>query len=152
MELYRISRKKYIRDLSGEGARLYGGRWNHKGVPVLYTSQYESLAALEILVHTPMMDIPDDLQVAVFTIPDDLIIDFLYRGQLQANWRIYPAPTYLADLGSEWTASNTSLAMKVPSVLIKSEWNLLVNPNHEAMDRLEISEIRDFTFDSRIIQ
>jgi len=54
MDLFRVTRKKYIDDLSGEGSRLYGGRWNHKGAAVIYTSESISLAAMEVLVHTSL--------------------------------------------------------------------------------------------------
>ena len=86
MKLFRISRDKYICDLSGEGARLLGGRWNPKGVPVIYTSTHESLAALETLVHSPIANLPDDLKIAILNIPDDLQIKEVNRNSLPDLW------------------------------------------------------------------
>jgi len=150
MKLFRISREKYIRDLSGEGARLFGGRWNPKGVPVIYTSTHESLAALETLVHSPISNLPDDLQIATLTIPDDIHIKKIDKSSLPDLWHEFPSPPSLKAIGEEWTKTGKHLALMVPSAVIQSENNILLNPQHEASVAIHFEEIRPFRFDSRL--
>ena len=113
MLVYRIASEPFAADLSGEGARLYGGRWNPCGIPVLYTSESVALAALELLVNVP----PDFLGLGVFSritihVPDDVIIHLLETATLPAEWRAYPAPPDLAERGRIWfrTASASTTA------------------------------------------
>lgn len=152
MDLYRIARKKYIKDLSGEGSRKFGGRWNFKGTPVLYTSESESLAALETLVHAPVSAIPDDLNLLILSVPDNLKPEGVQKEELPGDWWNYPAPNKLAEIGTGWIHSASSLMLKVPSVLVQTELNILINPAHSNMEKIEIKEIRPFTFDTRLLQ
>lgn len=152
MDLFRISKKKYIKDLSGEGARKFGGRWNSKGSAVLYTSQTESLAALETLVHASIATIPSDLNLLILSVPDHIEPDRIDVKELPLGWRNYPAPNQLAEIGGKWVDSESSLLLKVPSVLVQSEMNILINPNHFDADKLSIKEIRPFSFDMRLFQ
>jgi len=55
--VYRIAKTRYIYDLTGAGARLYGGRWNQKGIGMIYTSENRSLASLEFLVHIAILKV-----------------------------------------------------------------------------------------------
>lgn len=150
MDLFRIAREKYIHDLSGEGARRFGGRWNAKGTALLYTSQHESLAALEILAHVPVSEIPNDLSLLVLSIPDSLTIKRVEQLELPENWRGYPAPYELARIGTRWVHSGSSLMLKVPSALVRTDWNILINPAHPDMEKVNIKEVIGFQFDSRI--
>ncbi|MDX1642686.1 MAG: RES family NAD+ phosphorylase [Balneolaceae bacterium] len=152
MNLFRISKKQYIRDLSGEGARKFGGRWNSKGYAVLYTSETESLAALETLVHASVATMPNDLILLVLSVPDNIKPDKIDVDQLHSGWRNYPAPNQLAAMGNTWIDSDSSLLLKVPSVLVQSEMNILINPNHSDADKLSIEDVRPFTFDTRFFQ
>lgn len=151
MNLYRISRRKFVRDLRGEGARLFGGRWNEKGVPMLYTSQHISLTAMETLVHTPIASIPDDLQLITLFLPDDIQIKEIPETTLPDFWRKYPPPGFTITKGSEWIRSDKTLALKVPSVIIPSEFNILLNPDHTEIKRVEIIDVQNFSFDGRLV-
>ncbi|MBC7474708.1 MAG: RES family NAD+ phosphorylase, partial [Candidatus Sericytochromatia bacterium] len=106
MKLYRIAKEQHIRDLTGTGARLYGGRWNHKGISLLYTSESRSLATLELLVHTSPALIPNDLSILEIEIPDTIKIDNVDINSLPKDWRNYTSPLALADIGSQWVQSN----------------------------------------------
>ena len=86
--LYRIGKTKRIRDLSGEGARLYGGRWNLKGTPVLYTSDSTALATLETLVHSPLHLMPNNRSIITLNLPDDLAVRDLSTEDLPSKWWI----------------------------------------------------------------
>lgn len=149
MHLFRIAKTSYIRDLSGTGAKRYGGRWNHKGVAMLYASQHRSLAILEFLVHASMQALPTDLSFLTLEVPDSSKTPEVDLSDLPSNWRDYPAPFRLAELGSEWIASGNSLLLKVPSVVVPEEWNILINPIHPDFEAMTINSISSFSLDSR---
>lgn len=152
MLVYRIARTPYIRDLSGTGARLYGGRWNHKGIGMVYTSENRALATVEYLVHVPLSLIPRDLSIATLRIPDRLTTKTPAVADLPANWRDYPAPPALADLGTQWTISQETLLLRVPSAVVKHEWNILLNPSHPDMPYVTIAQVEAYAFDTRLLR
>jgi RES domain-containing protein len=152
MELYRIARKRYIRDLSGEGARLFGGRWNSKGVPLVYTSEHVSLAAMEVLVHTPISEIPEDLMLATIQVPDHLSIRSILKTELPEGWRSYPAVDELVTTGTRWAEKRETLMLRVPSAVIPHDRNILINPLHKESTQVKISAVEEFSFDGRLHQ
>ena len=152
MNVYRIGREEYIRDLSGKGARLFGGRWNKRGIPMIYTSEHRSLAALEVLVHTAVHQVPNDLMLLTLSIPDDLSTITLPADDLPEKWRTFPAPEHLVELGSNWAESQNSLLFRVPSAVVPQEWNILVNPRHEAIKQIKIADVKAFSFDGRLTE
>ena len=149
MLVYRLGAQKYIRDLSGTGAQLHGGRWNHKGTPLLYTSQHCSLALLEVIVNTPQKLLPADLHLLKLKIPDNLSTTRFKKSRLSGNWRQYPAPDTLADIGSRWANDNKSAIAQAPSVLVPDEWNILLNPEHPAFNKITIESVSPFSIDLR---
>ena len=152
MTLYRIAKKKYVDDLSGAGARIYGGRWNHKGIGMLYTSEGRALATVEYLVHVPLSIVPSDLSIAFIEIPDDIIPTQVSTAQLPANWRDYPAPPELAKIGTRWAIESRSLLLRVPSAVIAGEFNVLINPAHTDIRHVEITHIEDCRLDQRLLR
>jgi RES domain-containing protein len=152
MDVYRISRSRFVRDLSGEGPRLYGGRWNHKGTAVIYAATTRSLATLEYLVHVPLPYEPLHLSIAALVIPDDASDEVVLPEELPADWSSYPAPTALADIGTDWVRRGESLILRVPSALVPEEHNVIINPSHSEMARVTIKDVRAYAFDERLIQ
>ena len=152
MLVFRIAKTAYIRDLSGMGARLYGGRWNHKGIAVLYSSETRSLATVEYLVHVPLAYVPDDLSIATLTIPDDIDREDIPLSALPRNWRSFPPPSELAELGTSWVLSNRSLTLRVPSTVVEHEYNVLINPAHPDFSRVVLAEVEKYTFDKRLLR
>lgn len=150
MKVYRIARTEYAKDLSGTGAKLYGGRWNHPGTPVIYASQSRSLATVEYLVHVPRPFAPADLSIVTLNIPDDVVPEEIQSSSLPKGWRRYPAPTRLADLGTAWALSKRSLLLRVPSAVVESEQNLIINPDHPEISRVVIDRVEKFHFDDRL--
>lgn len=148
--LYRIARAKYARDLSGDGARLVGGRWNHKGIPVIYTATSRSLAAFEALVHLSQAEFLINRKIVSIEIPKRIVAHVVDNADLPRNWRKYPSPLKLADLGTRWAVSMKSLLLQVPSAVIQDEFNMLINPAHPDMKFVAISKIEAFTFDKRL--
>ena len=152
MQAFRIAKTAQIRDLSGIGAMLYGGRWNQKNIPVIYTSENRALATVEYLVHIPLSIIPSRVSIACFDIPDDIIPEQVSIAKLPKNWWAYPAPEELAQLGAEWALAKRSLLLRVPSVIVAGEFNLLINPKHPDIIRVNISKIEKYSFNKRLLR
>lgn len=148
MLVYRLSNRKYASDISGTGAAITGGRWNKKGRPVLYTSESVSLSLLEMVVNIPPMFQPN-LMLLVLEIPDDAIIE-IPLDLLPENWFKYPAPGILAEIGEEYYAGKNTLAIKVPSSVVHSNFNYIVNCLHPRFYEVKILSQNPFIFDPRL--
>ncbi len=138
MRVYRISRRPFAGDLSGDGAARFGGRWNPPGVPVLYAANSTALAALETLVHFDP-DLMPSLSRITLEVPDSCAPsgDPLFPGTLEAS--------RLA--GKSWIKNRETLGLKVVSaVLPKAEdaFNFLLNPAHHDFGQVRILDISDF--------
>ncbi len=134
----------------GEGARRYPGRWNAKGVPMVYCASSLSLAALEMFVHLDPDDLPDDVVSIQAEVPDELLADVVDPKSLPGGWSRTPGPTALRDLGSQWVRSSRGVALVVPSAVIPRERNVLLNPKHADFARIRVQAPERFTFDPRM--
>jgi len=148
MLVYRITGKKYASDLTGKGAAMFGGRWNKKGSPVLYTGENKEIALLETIVHTPPLLIPA-LVILTLEIPDDSITTIEIKS-LPENWTVYPAPVVLSEIGERWIKEGKTIALKVPSCIIHSSHNYILNCRHPEYSRVRLIDHRNFKFDSRL--
>ena len=148
MIVYRISDCKYINDLSGRGAALYGGRWNNKDTYIVYTAESRALALLEIVVHGGKIPI-NGYCIAEIEIPEDSIDPFLLK-KLPADWYINPPPDYLKEIGDHFIRSNKYLALEIPSALMPEEHNYLLNPAHPAFKKVKIVSQRAMMADERL--
>jgi RES domain-containing protein len=149
MLLYRITRCIYANDMTGTGARLYGGRWNNIGRAMLYTASSRSLAILEALVHLPTAIIPDDFCLITFDTPEDIFEPD--TTLFPPNWNAYPEPDVLKRTGDFFLMQNQHLLMKVPSAIVKAEHNYLINPTHALVGQIRILNTEPFTFDERLL-
>ncbi|MDB5249397.1 MAG: hypothetical protein JWQ40_3791 [Segetibacter sp.] len=149
MIVYRVGKTKYANDLTGEGARLNGGRWNHKLTPCVYTSESRALSVLEYTVNVNIEDIPRALSVTTLQIPEDNIIE-LSIAELPGDWRDSPSPSSTKDMGTELLKKRDYLIIKVPSAVLPDEFNYLLNPLHKESSRISIISIKDFVYDVRI--
>jgi RES domain-containing protein len=133
---------------NGEGARLYGGRWNSPGTAIVYTAQNQSLAILETLVH---LDSPALLSefVLIGVEFDIALVTLLDRASLPANWKDDPVAEEVQAIGDRWAANQTSPVLAVPSVLVPNEFNYLLNPNHPDFSKLKIAQPIAFEFNAR---
>ena len=152
IKLFRISASEHINDITGTGARIYGGRWNHTGYPVVYSSGSRSLAALEFLVHVPMALAPENLSIVEINIQEDIERKSINESRLPSNWRDYPAPEQLANIGTNWIKSKSSLLLDIPSAVVEKEVNTLINPLHPDIKFVDLTNIEDFSFDSRLFK
>lgn len=151
MIVYRLSLLRYADSLDGTGARIAGGRWNEKNVPVLYASESRALATLELLVHVPLVQLSAEHAFRTFKLPKNAKTESVLPADLPSNWREPSAMPTLAAIGSRWVESRRTLALRVPSVIIPEESNVLLNPLHPDFERLEISKPVLFTFDRRLL-
>jgi RES domain-containing protein len=135
---------------SGEGARLYGGRWNRKGVAMVYTAGSQSLAMLEMLVQDEPLRARYVMIPAIM--PANLRVERVVPAQLPANWRDAAARQDLQMLGSDWAKRRSSAVLAVPSAIIPAETNYLLNPLHPAFSRIRIGEPQEFVTDLRLIR
>lgn len=135
---------------SGEGARRYGGRWNSRGVPVVYCSGSLALAAIEMFVHLEPAQAPDDLVAISAALPEGEPASVLEAAELPREWWTNLSAT--RALGDAWAREGTSLALRVPSVPIRTEWNVLVNPLHPRLAEVRIDAAQPFVFDARMFE
>lgn len=151
MRLWRICRERWAATAwDGEGARLLGGRWNHRGERMVYAAGSLSLAVLETLVHVETTELPDDLVAVPASLPDSIEVEQWSVEKLSADWRRYPAPTALRDLGSDWLRSGRTCVLGVPSAIVPEESCFLLNPQHPSLTALQPGEPRPFRFDARL--
>ncbi len=134
----------------GEGTRRFGSRWVPKGLPAIYTSATLSLAALELFVHTDPDLAPVRLRAISADVPDDLAVHEIALLELSATWREIPAPADLQELGRLWILDGKALALSVPSVVVPTERNYLLNPSHADFRRIQVGEAHDFSFDPQM--
>ncbi|MBK6973162.1 MAG: RES domain-containing protein [Sterolibacteriaceae bacterium] len=149
--VWRLLTARFARTaFSGEGARLYGGRWNRKGVAMVYTAGSQSLAMLEMLVQ----DEPLRARYVMIsaTVPTKLKIERLAPQQLPADWRDPAAREHLQTVGTDWIKRGSSAVLAVPSVVIPAETNYLLNPHHPSFARIEIGRAQAFVTDLRLIR
>jgi RES domain-containing protein len=149
MILYRITKCNYAADLSGTGARLYGGRWNSEGKPMLYLASSRSLAVLEVLVHLDPLIIPGNYCLVEIEVPDDKIATVDVE-QLPKDWRDISGPVILRQLGDAFLKKQEHLLMKVPSSIVPAEYNYLLNPLHPDAFDVKLLKREPFSFDQRL--
>ena len=135
---------------SGAGARDYGGRWNQKGIPLVYTAGSLSLAMLEMLVQD------EPLRARYITIPAGIPtamkIDRVNVEQLPSDWRGSTALERLQSIGTEWATQLSSAVLAVPSAVVPAETNYLLNPKHPDFAKISIGEPQELVTDLRLIK
>jgi RES domain-containing protein len=154
MKVWRICREQYVSSaLSGVGSQYAPGRWNSLGVPMVYASTSLALAALEVFVHVRTQEEPLDLVSLCADVP--LQLEAFEEGkkqitkELPERWR-FEDVRGTRHLGDAWTASQVSVVLVIPSVVIDGEWNVLLNPEHRDAAKLKVLDVRPFRFDARM--
>jgi RES domain-containing protein len=149
---WRICRRRYVAAAAtGEGARLYGGRWNSRGVRVVYASTSLALAAVETFVNLEPNLRPADLVSIEGEIPDAVQIGRLHLDALPENWHETRDESMCA-FGDDWIRYGHEAAILVPSAAIRGEWNILLNPLHPEFSKVQFREPAPFEFDLRMFQ
>lgn len=135
---------------SGEGARLFGGRWNPKGWPLIYTAASQSLALLELMVQDDPLRANYVLIPA--QLPDDLPVRSIEVADLPAEWRTLGARNALQEIGRIWINEGSTAVLSVPSVVVPAERNYLLNPAHPDFSRVQIGTPRSLAVDTRLLR
>lgn len=132
--------------LDGEGARRFGGRWSSPGIRAVYASESLALAALEVLVHLQSTAVLDRF----VTIGVQYSVPALDAPAPPPDWRLGPAPASTRRLGDAWLSAGAGLALRVPSVVVPRERNLIFNPAHPGFRHLRVVVREPFSFDARL--
>jgi RES domain-containing protein len=149
MRVWRISRRIYP-PLDGEGARLFGGRWNSRGSPVVYTAGSLALAVLEVLVHTDRDLIPNDLHAFEIEIPDAWTPRIVSLDELPAGWDAHDELELCQRFGDAWIHTAAEAVLAVPSAIVPEELNYLINVRHPDAEEVRVVSSRPFTFNPRL--
>ena len=135
----------------GEGARLYGGRWNSPGTRVAYASDSVALAVLEVLAHLQSTAVLQAYSLATIRFPDS-VVGTLDVAALPSEWRRFPSPPENQAVGDKWVAEGRSLVLRLPSAIVPSASNYLINPAHARLVAAVIETPERFAFDPRLLK
>lgn len=149
MILFRFTARKYSHVLDGDGSRIYGGRWNSPGLPVIYTSTSISLSLLELLIHQVSFEELRTNYLVRIEVPDSYFNNSR-EITVKKDWR--EDPGYTRFIGDSYLREKSSLLLRVPSAIIPDETNVLVNPLHRDMRKVQIRATEPFRFDSRLFK
>jgi RES domain-containing protein len=147
MIVYRIAKEEYSTVLKASG---YAARWNHKGSFVIYTAESRSLACLENLVHRSGEGNNALYRVMLIQAPDSLEVYSIEQANLKPGWQRTENYKYCQDIGADWLSTGSTAILKVPSVLIKNEFNFVFNVNHPDFRKIKLTGTEDFIFDPRL--
>ena len=152
MQVWRLVKTRYASSaFDGEGARLYGARWNSPGSRVAYASMNSALAVLEVLVHMTAGTALSGYSLLTATLPDELVED-LAESALPMGWSASPVPPEAQAIGDAWVRSTRSLALRVPSVIVRGSFNVLINPAHPDFGQFAVDSVEPFDFDPRLLR
>jgi RES domain-containing protein len=150
MIIYRLAIEAFKDDLSGTGSKLFGGRWNFPGHPAIYTSENISLAVLEILVNADKNNIPPGYFLLKLQVPDSLPFKLITHKTLKEKW--YVDFEYAQFIGSNFLESGKEAILKMPSAIVKDEYNFLLNPAHADFKKITLKESVLFDLDVRLLK
>jgi RES domain-containing protein len=151
ISVWRLVKKRYQASaFTGEGARRFGGRWNHAGTSVVYVSDSISLAALEAFVHLGRAGAHLEFVVIEVRIPKSVGIEELATKNLPRQWRRQPPTGSTKDVGTEWVNRGSSAVLRVPSVIVPRQHNYLLSRAHPEYAKLKIMRVEPFSFDPRM--
>ena len=149
MILFRFSPEQFSGDITGEGAKQRGGRWNSVGQPAVYTSTTISLSLLELLIYNATYEEMRNnylMKIEVFEHP----VTHTFQDGLRQQW--WDDTDYTRFIGDSFLMAKKSLLLKVPSAIIPEEHNVLINPLHPDMKKVKIIKASLFQFDSRLFK
>ena len=151
LEVFRIVTQRHVTEaFSGEGARLFGGRWNPKGVAMVYTASSRSLAILEMLVQD--QPLRAHYTIIAARIPSSVRIERVAPTRLPENWTTGEPVDELRAIGAAWINRAKIAVLRVPSAVVPSEFNYLLNPTHSDFGRIHLGEVEPITTDRRLVQ
>lgn len=150
MQIFRLSRKKYASKLSGIGASKSGNRWNSKGIEIIYCSESRALAMAEVSVHITLVNLPKDFIMMEIEIPKNIFVQEIKVKDLPENWSNFPPSIKTQKIGDDFIHSKKACVLKVPSAVVKGDYNYLINPHHQDFCNIKIINTSVFPFDKRV--
>ena len=150
MIVYRITNEAYRNDISGTGAALFGSRWNSRGIYLLYTSQSISLSILESLVHLKQKEIPPSQYILHIELPDEKETAEISFTKMRKGWQ--QDLDYTQWMGDQFIQNKQNLFLKVPSVIVPQESNVLLNPLHNEYKKVKIVASEILELDKRLTE
>ncbi len=147
MIIYRLCASHFANDISGEGSKMYGGRWNMIGLAGVYTSESISLCILEILVRATRQTVPDNYTLISIDIPDDTVFPIELK-KLKKNWQ--HDVDYTREIGSNFLKESQALCLKMPSAIVPQEHNFLLNPSYKDFHKVKIVSSELLELDKRL--
>lgn len=147
MEVFRISAPRYALSLTASGV---ANRWNTAGQYIIYTAASASLACLENVVHRGAEGLQAPFKLMRLDIPDQLLIEEVPAAMLPTDWQQVTSYPQCQEIGSAWYQLRRSAVLKVPSAIITSESNYLLNTSHPDFEQVKLLSTADFIFDPRI--
>lgn len=152
MLVFRLVKQQYSKVLSGKGAAIFGERWNSKGLELIYTVENRSLAMAEVAVHFSLATMPSSYNMLSIFIPDNLTIKEIKTIELPDDWNTFPHAKSTQNIGDNFILENKFVTLKVPSVVTKGDFNILINPHHKDFKKIKIKSFEPFLFDRRIFR
>ncbi len=153
IKVYRICKTKYSSTaFDGEGAFRAGGRWNSIGTMVVYSAESLSLAVLEMVVHFQDDSILPAYSFIEVSFEESVVKSVQDITKLPKNWSQSPPPFDVQKIGDDWAKKNLSAVLRVPSAIIHSESNYLINPNHKNFTQISYGKPQSFSFDERLLK
>ncbi|MCC6516573.1 MAG: RES domain-containing protein [Chitinophagales bacterium] len=152
MLVFRLVKQQYSKVLSGKGAAIFGERWNSKGMELIYTAENRSLAMAEVAVHFSLATMPSSYNMLSIFIPDNLTIKEIKTIELPDDWNTFPHAKSTQNIGDNFILENKFVTLKVPSVVTKGDFNILINPHHKDFKKIKIKSSEPFLFDRRIFR
>ncbi len=134
----------------GEGAFRFGGRWNSRGIRILYTAGSLSLAALEMLVQLNDEEILLSYSFASAEFDESLILPIEEFQTLPDDWNVSPPPLEIQRIGDAWAETQASVVLKVSTSILPVEFNYLINIRHPEFTKTKLGKPQPFTFDKRL--
>lgn len=149
---WRITKARHAATaFTGGGAKAYGGRWNSPGTAIVYAASSASLAILEMLVHLQVQDLMR--RYVIFEVSfDESLIESIDPAALPRTWRRQPSPAAARRVGDDWVAERRSAVLRLPSAIVPTEWNYLLNPAHADFAKIAIGLKQPIKFDPRLVK
>ena len=146
---FRVVKKRWAASaFDGEGAREYGGRWNSPGRSAVYCAGHVSLGILEVVVHADLALAPCYVVIPVTF--EEALVENVDSTRLPPSWRRHPASAAVVALGDAWLREGRSPVLRVPSAVVPTESNYILNPLHPEFGKIEIGKPEILDVDPRI--
>lgn len=152
MQVFRLVKQKYGDVLSGKGAAIFGERWNSKGTEIIYTAENRSLAMAEVVVHFSLANLPSSYNILTIHIPDTIKMKKIEINELPNDWNLFPHNKSTQIIGDVFVKENKYALLRVPSVVTKGDYNVLINPLHSDFKKIKIKTSEPFLFDRRLFK